>query len=810
MSGAVGSIPSFTRNASPRASWRSSSPAGSASTALRSRYSACSGGLVNGAQCYGLAPDGQISAALARPAAARMEPRVPELTDSQPETGNGDGNGHRADPLDEIFTAPERPGPPPEVRKRKPKLKKLRFFLVFAGLGALAIISTIFGMMLSVSSDLPSLENHAQLRIARNSVLYADSGKNVTLAKLTGAQNRILDDSGEISPNVKNAVIAIEDKRFYEHSGVDYRGIARAVFQDVLRKKAAQGASTITQQFVKNVLEAQGSRTLFQKLREAALAYHLERQWTKDKILTQYLNTIYFGNGAYGIESAARTYFGADTEYDPHAEKRATNLAPWQAAYIAGMIASPSAYDPVQHPVASHARMNQVLSNMLQQGMITRAQYDSQKNFYISPKNGRPPRPDSRVPYFSSWVTQQLLDRYHSTGLVFGGGLKVTTSLDSDLQSAAVQAIQGRLAGIGPSASLVAIDNKTGEVKAMVGGTDFERRPFNLATNGPRQPGSSFKPFTLIGALEKGVSPGRTFASSPHCWNVPHSPGERFCPKNYNNAYNGVASLTGATVTSDNSVYAQLGIDIVGTNTVARVAHLMGVRTPLSRNYAMILGGLKEGVTPLEMAYAYSTLANDGERIWGSMAPSSRSPVAIEKVLDSDGHTRDVNHVRRTRAIPYGVAQAAKGILAQVVSSGTGKAAQLDEFAAGKTGTTENYGDAWFVGFNKDMTVAGWVGYPDKLRPMLTEYHGSSVSGGTFPAEIWHDFMTAWIGIRDARQAARDAKDGKVDTTTTTTPVYTPTTTTPTTSAQPTAPPAQQPAATPKAKQPVQKTPAQT
>src|SRR3954466_13800779 len=768
MSGAVGSIPSFTRKGRPFASWRSSSPAGSASTAFRSRYVVCSRGLAKGTQCYGLPPDGQISAALARPAAARMEPRVPDLPYTEPHSADGNGNGHVADPFDDLFAAPASPGPPPEVRKRKPKLKKLRFLLVFSGLAILAIISTIFGMMLSVSSDLPSLENHAQLRVARNSILYSTSGKNVTLAKLTGAQNRILDDSGEISPNVKNAVIAIEDKRFYEHSGVDYRGIARAVFQDVLRKKAAQGASTITQQFVKNVLEAQGKRTVFQKLREAALAYHLERQWTKDKILTQYLNTIYFGNGAYGIESAARTYFGADAEYDPHAEKRATNLAPWQAAYIAGMIASPSAYDPVQHPVASHNRMNLVMLRMLQQGMITRAQYDEQKNFYISPKSVRPPMPDSRVPYFSSWVTQQLLDRYHSTGLVFGGGLKITTSLDSDLQAAAEQAIRGRLAGIGPSASLVAIDNKTGEVKAMVGGSDFEHRPFNLATNGHRQPGSSFKPFTLIGALEKGVSPGRTFASSPHCWNVPHSPGERFCPKNYNNAYGGVRTLASATVTSDNSVYAQLGIDVVGTNRIARVAHSMGVRTPLSRNYAMILGGLKEGVTPLEMAYAYSTLANNGERVWGTMGPSSRSPVAIEKVLDADGHTRDVNHVRHRRVIPYGIAQEAKGILAQVITSGTGQAAQIGEFAAGKTGTTENYGDAWLAGFNKALPVAVWVGYPDRLRPMLTEYHGGPVAGGTFPAEIWHDFMTAWIKLRDARYAAHH--HGKLPETTSTSP----------------------------------------
>jgi penicillin-binding protein 1A len=727
-----------------------------------------------------------------------MEPRVPDLTYTEPESAS---NGHVT--TEDLFAAPSTPGPPPEVHRRKPKLKKLRLLLVFTGVAVLALISTIFGMMLSVSSDLPSLENHAQLRVARNSGLYSASGKVVELAKLTGAQNRILDVEGEISPNVKNAVIAIEDKRFYEHSGVDYRGIARAVIQDLLRQRAEQGGSTITQQFVKNVLEAQGKRTVFEKLREAALAYHLERKWTKGKILTQYLNTIYFGNGAYGIESAARTYFGGSepAEYDPHAPKAASNLAPWQAAYLAGLIASPSAYDPVQHPVASHNRMNLVLSQMLDQGMITRAQYDEQRNFYVNPKNVRPPQPDSRVPYFSSWVTQQLLDRYHSTGLVFGGGLKVTTSLDSDLQDAAEQAIRGRLAGIGPSASLVAIDNKTGEVRAMVGGSDFERHPFNLATNGHRQPGSAFKPFTLIGALEKGVSPGRTFSSAPHCYRVPHSAGEKFCPKNYNDAYAGVTTLQNATVTSDNSVFAEVGVDIVGTNKIARVAHHMGIRTPLSRNLAMTLGGLKEGVTPLEMAYAYSTLANNGERVWGTMGPSSRSPVAIEKVLGPDGHARDVNHVRHTRVIPYGVAQTAKGILAQVITSGTGTAAQIGEFAAGKTGTTENYGDAWFVGFNKELTVAVWVGYPDRLRPMLTEYHGGPVAGGTFPAEIWHDFMTAWINIRNTRYAAHH--HGKLPETTSTAPVITPTTTVPAQTAPvqpqpvPTPTPTPAPAATP-------------
>jgi penicillin-binding protein 1A len=710
------------------------------------------------------------------------EPRAPDLPITEP--GSPSGNGH--DPVADLFAPIPEPGPAPDVIKRKPRVKKLRLFFVLAGVSVLALISTIFGMMISVAGDLPSLENHAQLRIARNSLLLSGAGPRMTLAKLTGAQNRTLDNSDEISPNVKNAVIAIEDKRFYEHHGVDYRGIARAVVQDVLRKRAAQGASTITQQFVKNALEAQGKRTVFEKLREAALAYHLERQWSKDKILTQYLNTIYFGNGAYGIESAARTYFGhgGSDVYDPNAPKEASSLAPWQAAYLAGMIASPSAYDPVAHPVASHARMELVLLRMLQQGVITKPQYEEQRGFYINPKAVRPPRPDSRVPYFSSWVTQQLLDLpgYHAPGLVFGGGLKVTTTLDDQLQTAAQQAIQGRLAGVGPSASLVAIDNKTGEVRAMVGGNDFERRPFNLATGGHRQPGSSFKPFTLIGALEKGISPGRTYVSAPKCFKVPHSPREKFCVHNYEDRYAGVNTIAGATVSSDNSIYAQLGIEDVGTNTVARVAHLMGVRTPLSRNPAMVLGGLKEGVTPLEMAYAYSTLANDGVRVWGTLGPSSRSPVSIERIRNSNGDVRDQNRVRHTRVIPLVVAEQAKSILAQVIQSGTGKAAQIGEFAAGKTGTTENYGDAWFVGFNHELTVAVWVGYPDRLKPMLTEYRGQPVAGGTYPAEIWHDFMTSWIKIRDDRKAAWDLKHGKTPETTTgttTTPaVTTPQTTT--------------------------------
>ncbi len=276
----------------------------------------------------------------------------------------------------------------------KPKVKKLRVALILAGLSVLALVSTVFGMMMAVASDLPQLENKAEFKRAENSVVLADSKEKNTLATLTGNQNRILVKDGDISANLKNAVIAIEDRRFYEHEGVDYKGIGRALFQDIRRQRAAQGGSTITQQFVKNALTAQGNRSVFQKLREAALAYHLERKWTKQKVLTQYLNSVYFGNGAYGVESAVRTYFRGDTDaegapttptgLDPAAatdqepsrnEAEAQEVTPAEAALLAGMIASPSMYDPVENPSRAKQRRNLVLDRMREQQLISEAEY---------------------------------------------------------------------------------------------------------------------------------------------------------------------------------------------------------------------------------------------------------------------------------------------------------------------------------------------------------------------------------------------------------------------------------------------------
>jgi penicillin-binding protein 1A len=674
-------------------------------------------------------------------------------------------------------------GPPP----RKPKLKKLRLALLISGLSVLALISTVFGMLMAVASDLPSLENRTQYNQAENSKLYADSWGCKELdddpncrqiAKLTGNQNRILVGENEISPNVKNAVIAVEDRRFYGHKGVDYAGIARAFVQDVLKRRAAQGGSTITQQFVKNALAAQADRSVFQKLREAALAYHLERQWSKEKILTQYLNTVYFGNGAYGIEAAVRTYFGdgdeleerataddagvsytppvVEEEQDPDA-REAVDVAPHEAALLAGMIASPSMYDPIQHPEAARTRRNLVLERMLEMKTISQAQYDEAiRQSLPSEDDVDPPNTESQEPYFTTWMTEHLLDRYPA-GKVFAGGLKVRTTIDPELQDAAESAIVGRLAGVGPDAALVAIKNKTGEVRAMVGGSDYNARPFNLATNGHRQPGSSFKPFILARALEDGIDPNSTWTSAPQEIPFEGAKGpELFKVSNYEDSYLGAASLWSATATSDNSVFAQLGMK-VKPRRVAALAERMGIRTELSTNPAMLLGGLKEGVTPLEMAYAYSTLANDGKRVSGTLAPNKTGPVAIQSVEDQSGKVTE-NEPVPEQVLPAKVAQVEKDMLGLVVSSGTGKAAQVgDEFIWGKTGTTENYGDAWFVGGNDDITVAIWVGYADKLQPMEYEHAGGPVAGGTYPAEIFHDFMSSWLELRQARRLERGA-----------------------------------------------------
>jgi penicillin-binding protein 1A len=603
----------------------------------------------------------------------------------------------------------------------RPRIKKLRVLSIMVGLSLLAFVSTVFGMMMAVASDLPQLENREQYRSDKdNSVLLDYRGRKLGI--LTNNQNVVLVGRYQIAPAMKHAAIAIEDKRFYTNPGFDLKSIVRAVLADVGAGRSAQGASTITQQFVKVALEAQGKRTAFEKLREAALAYHLTRKWSKEKILTEYLNAIYFGNGAYGIESAARVYFGKRHGWgtaggcgSTQANMCASQLTTPEAAFLAGIIQSPSGYDPIAHPVASRTRRDTVLRAMRDQGYITPAEFALDVQDPLPTQADlTPPQERSEAPYFTSWVRQQVVDHF-GPFKAFSGGMQITTTLDLDLQRAAENVIAQVLPpGSGlPSASLVAIDNRTGEVRAMVGGPDYATSPFNLATQGQRQPGSTFKPFTLTAALESGISPGSVWSSRPKQFVVPHSGGrEFFVVRNYGNEYSGSNTLAGATTVSDNSIFAEVGVK-VGTRKIAHVARALGIRTPISTNYAMILGGLRDGVTPLDMAHAYETFATGGNRVWNPrLGAPDRGPVGIHEVRDGSGKVvlGNPQTLVRTREIPPGVASEVTQILQTVVAYGTGKAAAIPGFAAGKTGTTENYGDAWFVGWNHDMTVAIWVG----------------------------------------------------------------------------------------------------
>jgi penicillin-binding protein 1A len=679
-----------------------------------------------------------------------------ERTRTGPEAGPADGSGNGATV---VALRPHDKPDEDKPRRRGVRIRKLRLLLLLVGLGILAAVSTVFGMMMAVASDLPQLE----LSTAHNSVILDKDGHQ--LGYLTGQQKRVFLTEAQVAPVMKHAIIAIEDRRFYTNEGVDVRGIGRAFFQDVVQKKVVQGGSTITQQLVKNALAAQNDRTLFQKLREAALAYHLTHEWSKEKILNNYLNTIYFGNGAYGLEAAARTYFqpnhpGCDVRGD---KRCASDLQPQEAALLAGMVSSPTAYDPIAHPEASKGRRDLVLQRMFEQGFITQPQLDIAKAKPI-PDQGdlQPPEEDTEYPYFTSWVKQQVVDRLGGgqagARQAFEGGLRVHTTIDGELQQTAQAAIKQWLPfEDGPHAALVAIENSTGKVRAMVGGDDehYNDHAFNLATQGQRQPGSAIKPFILAEALKQGISPSSVWASHKLEINVPHSK-EIFTVNNYEGAYSGQATLAHAITFSDNSVFAQVGIK-VGTRKVAQLAERMGIRTPVSHNYAMTLGGLKQGVTPLDMAHAYETFASGGDLIYGTLSPGADNsrddtapgPVGIDRIESRDekpvtlpNGDEAVNRREKRNVLEHSIATEVGSLLQSVVRVGTGtRAGVANVVIAGKTGTTEGYGDAWFVGWTPKYTVAVWVGYPDEFKSMETEFNGQPVAGGTYPAAIFRTFI---------------------------------------------------------------------
>ncbi len=419
-----------------------------------------------------------------------------------------------------------------------------------------------------------------------------------------------------------------------------------------------------------------------------------------------------------------------------------------------------------------------VLDRMLDQGFISQLQHDSALAEPLpTRKDISPPREDTKYPYFTSWVKQQVVDKVGGGQVgartAFTGGLTVKTTLDSKMQDAATQAIQAWLPfESGPRASMVAIENKTGAVRAMVGGDDYAKSSFNLATQGQRQPGSSFKPFVLAEALRQGVSPASLWSSRKKVFTL--KGGEKFTVNNYDDAYAGTTTLANATTNSDNSVYAELGLKL-GPRKVAAMARRLGVRSPVSRNAANALGGLKQGVTPLDMAHAYETFAQGGKLTFGTLSPGEPEnrrvtpipgPVGVDAIgrgkgddfepLKRGGH-RLQNRVRERRVLSAANAGTVKSILETVVKSGTAtRAAVPGVTIAGKTGTTEGYGDAWFVGWTKEYTVAVWVGYPDQFKPMETEFQGDAVAGGTYPAGIFKTFVESLVGLKLVKKDTPD------------------------------------------------------
>lgn len=604
----------------------------------------------------------------------------------------------------------QRPAPARKPqRTRHPVLRGLFIFGILVLLAGGITAGVVYATM---AKQLPDPSTQSARGRDQSSIVYDAKGR--VIAKIYAEQDRTDKQLNQIPATLRNAVIATEDRRFYQHKGVDPLGILRAVLTDITRGEKAQGGSTITQQYVKQAFVTP-EKTLKRKVMEAMLANKLERKYTKDEILQLYLNTIYFGHGAYGVESAAQAYFGKPVEK--------LDLA--QSATLAGIIKAPSHYSPYIDPVAAKRRRDTVLGLMRQQGFIDEAAF---AGAVASPVKTAGLKSKAKVaPYFLEYVREQLIKKFGSDA-VYRGGLRVTTTLDLPMQRAAERAVADELNRKGdPSAALVAIEPGTGAIKAMVGGRDFNTQQFNVATQGKRQPGSSFKPFVLAAALADGVSPEQTFESGPRkfpvgdqTWSVTGASGGRTGPMR----------LREATEKSVNSVFAQLIMD-VGPEKVVELGEKLGLHKGIEPVPAIALGGLETGVSPLEMANAYATLAAQGKRA---------TPYSITKVTDAKGAVLLATKPKRTEALDADVAYLTTNMLTGVISKGTGKAAAIDRPVAGKTGTTQEYRDAWFVGYTPQLATAVWVGYPDAQREM-TSVHGIKVTGGSFPAQIFSAFM---------------------------------------------------------------------
>jgi penicillin-binding protein 1A len=593
---------------------------------------------------------------------------------------------------------------------------------------ALAVVLTVITMailiaaswVVGVADEAPNPDSLKPVKKGQNSVVLAGDGSGLGYIQSDQARKPV--SIKRIPIGLQYATVAIEDQRFFQHNGVDLEGVVRAGVKNIDAGKIVQGGSTITMQLMRNLYLSDPKRDLERKIIEAKMAIEYEKDHSKREILQQYLNDSSYGTiegrTAVGVQAAARTYFS----------KPVWKLNLEQSALLAGLPQAPSEYNPFLNPAGARERRNEVLQKMAKLGYISHRRaiegYQRPLQLNRSEQYSR-----IREPYFFDYVENKLIANY-GVNTVRKGGLKIYTTLDPKLQAAGREAIQSELPySTDPASAVVSIDPHNGYILAMASSGSYKTNQYNLAAQGHRQPGSAFKTFVLTDAINRGVNPYSTYYTSKHLeldlpryghWSVSTA----------ENSYAGTISIAQATVLSDNTVFAQLDLDM-GPSTVTQMAHKMGITTHLDSIPAEGIGGMRIGVSPLEMADGYATLASGGVH---------HPPIAIRKVVFPDGRVDRPEKPEGNRVISAAVAYEVTKLLHQNIIGGTGTAAYTGcGGQAGKTGTTDNFTDAWFVGYQPNQTTAVWVGYPDAAISM-SSVHGITVFGGTFPAQIWHNY----------------------------------------------------------------------
>ena len=605
------------------------------------------------------------------------------------------------------------PGNGQKKPERRLKNKYRNIFLAIIVLGIITIGAGL-GFLTATVQTAPGLKG--EIRPAASSQIYDVHGKLIT--NIHSVENRVLVPIHKIPKDLQNAFIAAEDVRFYQHVGIDPRGILRAIWSNITNREVSEGGSTITQQLAKNALLTQ-ERTLKRKIQEAVLALQIERQYSKTEILEMYLNQIYFGQGAYGVQAAAQVYFGKNVEQ--------LNLA--ECAMLAGIPKSPNYYSPTNNLKIAKDRQAVVLDQMVKYSYLDAATAAQIKNEKLTLVKNTGKSGSSVASYFIDYVTQQLVAKYGADA-VYKEGLQIYTTLDLDMQNAAERAMDNLPTyktdsnGIKqPQGALVAIDPHTGYIKAMVGGRGNDQ--FNRAVLAERQPGSAFKPFVYLAAIENGMTAASVVDDSPISFGS-------WSPRNYDGKFHGNMTLRNALEDSINVIAVKLA-NQTGSDKPLYYAQQMGISTLVlqgnvnDRNLASALGGLTRGVTPLEIASAYGVLANQGVRA---------EPIAIIKVVDRNGKVLVQNTSHSKAVVNERSAFILTDMMRGVMINGTGTGANIGRPAAGKTGTTSDYKDAWFVGFTPDLAAAVWMG---------NDSGGNldGITGGDLPATIWRSFMSS-------------------------------------------------------------------